>query len=243
MIQVLTIDQEYESALRLGYKTHPYMFGHADDFDDSIMIRWGYGGSIYNKDGKVSEFKFVVNTQTAISLNCQKDKALKELAKVVKTPAFYDTEVPAGKLVVVRPTYHTGGIGFVVKPGPFELLKDEEYATEFLKTNTEFRVWFANDQTLCARRVTKKEVEKYPCRSKWGYKFQKISKSLHKQTLLAAKQIGLETGAADVLWYKGSYYFLELNSAPSVDMMKIERFYKRNIPILLKKKYPKLMKV
>jgi glutathione synthase/RimK-type ligase-like ATP-grasp enzyme len=56
--------------------------------------------------------------------------------------------------------------------------------------------------------------------------------------LKAAKIIGLEAGAADILSANGHYYFLELNSAPTIDLMRIERFYKRNIVKLIAKKFP-----
>ena len=81
------------------------------------------------------------------------------------------------------------------------------------------------------------EEQKYPCRSNWGYEFcDGISLELHHQTLMAAKKIGLEVGAADVLYYKGQWLFLELNSAASVDHRIVREFYQAALAELIKKK-------
>ena len=147
--------------------------------------------------------------------------------------------MPSDVLAVYRPEKHTGGNGFNVKKGPF-CISDGYYATEYINTNLEYRVWFCGQHTMMARRakmlINNKEKHKYPCRSKWGYEFVNMSRLLRKDTLLAAKTIGLDVGAADVLYSTDSkkYYFLELNSAPSCDHWRVINFYNTNIPKLLK---------
>lgn len=77
--------------------------------------------------------------------------------------------------------------------------------------------------------MKKNKESQFPCRSEWGYYFVNNIPKLSKQTLLAKKTIGLDFGAADVLKYKNEYYFLELNSAPSIDHWRLEEFYKKEI--------------
>ena len=140
-------------------------------------------------------------------------------------------------------TKHSAGAGFSVKEGPFDVIP-ETYATRYLDVTSsggEYRVWFCGNRTIAGKRVKMEcnENEKYPCRSKWGYSFcDGISKDLRNQTLLAAKKIGLEFGAADVLYYKGKWYFLELNSAPSIDHRIVREFYQSALAILIAKKFP-----
>jgi glutathione synthase/RimK-type ligase-like ATP-grasp enzyme len=56
-----------------------------------------------------------------------------------------------------------------------------------------------------------------------------MRKDLRDQTLKAAKQIGLHCGAADIIIKGKKNYFLELNSAPSIDTNTLERFYRDGI--------------
>lgn len=236
MIKIFTIGSESKSAEKLGFPVFLSEMDRIDDHDKDIIIRWGFSYKLYDKNDQYKEFSKVINPGSKIELNCRKNEALKLLSQVVKTPHIFDKAVPAGKLAVVRPTSHTGGAGFNVMQGPIKL--DEwQYSTEFIKTSTEFRVWFAGNKTLCARRVTKKQIPQYPCRSNWGYKFCKISDRLHRDTLLAKDKIGLELGAADVLYYRNNYYFLELNSAPTLDAKKLVTFYKTNVLKLVKEKF------
>jgi predicted ATP-grasp superfamily ATP-dependent carboligase len=238
MINVFTINNEYDSACRLGYQTFTYRDNYVEEYDSNVNIRWGNSGLLLNKNGNEVDFKRVINPAHNISFNCRKNKSLKKLAEVVLTPKIYEENVPDGELVVVRPMEHAGGSDFSVKTGPFTLEIGYQYATQYIKTKTEYRVWFINGKTLCAKRACSRDKSKYPCRSEWGYIFCPITKQLHDDTVRAALHIGLEVGAADVLSKNGHYYFLELNSAPTIDMMRIERFYKRNLVKLIAKKFP-----
>lgn len=238
-IKVYTIGSELDSARRLGFDTTTCIWDRTEEFDSNIVIRWGNSGRHYNKNDYLSEFKNVINNWKSISLNCRKQLALKKLSTVVNTPKIFEKEVPKGVLAVVRPTAHSSGAGFSVRTGPLNLNRDV-YATQFIKTDKEFRTWFCGDQVIGAKRVPLKDikVDKFPCRSAWGYKFCNIPEKLKQQTLLAAKTIGLEVGAADILYHNKKYYFLELNSGVTVDTKTIREFYQTNLIKLIKKKFP-----
>jgi hypothetical protein len=242
-IQLYTIDSELKSAKRLGFPATIHLGGFSSKYDNCVIVRWG-NSELHYKDesGKISDFKSIINTSRAISLNCDKAKASALLGKVVKTPRLFRDKIPKGITAVVRPETHSAGYGFEVVTGPHEL-KNGNYATEFIQTDTEYRVWFAGDRTIHGQRVNldkKSKPEQYPCRSNWGYSYSYddvVPCDLHQQTLAAAAKIGLELGAADVLYKGGKYYFLELNSAPSVDTKRIKLFFQKNIPIVVKKKF------
>ena len=243
-IKVLTIDSEYESAKRLGYPTHTFLGDYAYKFDNDIIIRWGNSSLVYTREGsKYAEFKNVINSSKAIKQNCRKHECIKLLAQIVNVPTLWEKKVPTKVLAVVRPIEHSSGNGFSVEEGPFDV-KPGTYATSFIKTDREYRVWFCGDKTMVGRRVKMESnpSEKYPCRAGWGYSFyDKISLELHHQTLMAAKKIGLEVGAADILYFNGKWLFLELNSAASVDHRLVREFYQAALEELIKKKEKELL--
>jgi len=244
-VKVFTIESEYDSACRLGYPTTTYMgSSFAYKYDNDIIIRWGNSSRFYNKDGsKTAEFKQVLNPAESIKVNCRKNESIKLLAQVVNVPTIYEKKVPKGVLAVIRPIEHTAGNGFSVQKGPLKI-EHGTYGTRYLdvtKSGGEYRVWFCGKKTLCGQRVKMEcnEEQKHPCRSNWGYSFcGSIAPSLHHQTLMAAKKIGLDVGAADVLYYKRKWYFLELNSAPSVDHRVVREFFQEALKELVKEKFP-----
>lgn len=239
-IKVFTIDSELESAKKLGFETSTYPY-RVEDYDNYIVIRWGFGQEIYNRENKLSDFKRVINPQRSIQLNCRKNVALRVMSRVVNTPRMFVRRVPRG-LYVYRPTHHTSGQCFAVNTGPFRIRRGF-YATEFIRTETEFRVWFCGNATLCAKRVTQSKEklnQKYKCRSLWAYRFwKKTPKRLAKQVIKAAKEIGLDFGCADILYKKGKYYFVEMNTAPSLDHRILINFYRTNLKKLIKRKLAK----
>lgn len=244
-IKVYTIESEMESASRIGFPATVYVGDYAHKFNDDIIIRWGNSRFLYTAEGSRSaEFKNIINPAKSIRLNCEKAKATKVMSKVVNVPTLYEKNVPDGVMAVVRPFEHSAGSGFSVKKGPFKL-EEGTYATKYLdvtKEGGEYRVWFVGNKTMVGRRVKMQcnEEQQFPCRSKWGYDFcDGIAKDLHNQTLLAAKKIGLDFGAADVLYYKGKWVFLELNTAPSVDHRIVREFFQKSMLTLLEKKFPK----
>lgn len=244
-IYVFTCESERASAEKLGFKTFVGNYHFTEQFKNDICIRWGLGADLLSSPkmgSKTKEFNRVINPAKAIQLNVEKDEALKTMSKVVNTPKIYSGKVPKNKLAVYRPTSHAGGKGFQVLRGPFEIGPDC-YATQYLRTNNEFRVFFCGNKTICAKRVPNKRYvkSKYVCRSMFAYEFlKKTPKQLHNMTLKAAKSIGLETGASDVLKVGNRYIFLENNSACTLDWEIITKFYKRNLISLIKKKFPKV---
>lgn len=238
-LKVLTIGSELDSAKHLGLPTYTSPYSISCTNHKTICIRWG--NSEHWHDG---EFPKVINPQKAIRLNCLKEQALAEMSKVVTTPKLYASgdRVPKGKTAVLRPCQHSGGEGFSIVNGPFDIPEDY-YCTSFIASNFEFRVWFAGQATMFARRMPMQGQggEKYPCRSNWGYRFAgylETPSSLHNDVLKAAKAIGLEVGAADIILSGSRFYFLELNSAPSIDHSRLEAFFKENLPVVVKSKYP-----
>jgi hypothetical protein len=235
VVFVMTIESELESAQKLGYPASDT----ADHNQDEVIIRWGNSELIGGKD-----FKRVINTSRAIVLNCHKVNSLRRLAQVVKVPELYTRRAETKDLILLRPITHTGGESFKVVKGPVEIERGF-YGTSWIKTKLEYRVWFAWNRTLCAERIriskeedddldyttdTRVKPDKYPCRSSWGYRFlDRTPRSLHRDTINAAKKIGLSMGAADVLGKDGEHIFLELNSAPSVDHRKIRVFFQDSI--------------
>ena len=241
-IKVFTIESEYESACRLGYPTHTWLGDYASKYNNDIIIRWGNSSNLYTDGGgRSADFKHVLNPANCIKQNCRKHESVKLMAQVVNVPTLYEKSVPKNVLAVIRPTEHAAGNGFSVQRGPLKIERGT-YGTRFLKTDAEYRVWFCGDKTMCGRRVKMQcnEEQEYPCRSNWGYEFCKsISPALHYQTLMAAKKIGLDVGAADVLYYKKKWYFLELNSAASVDNRVVREFYQKALEELIDERFPK----
>jgi len=241
-IRVLTIESEFESAERLGYSTYLDLDGYASNYDDDIVVRWGCSTQPVKQDDSYTEYKQVINPSKAIHSNCIKSSALRTFSKVVLTPTMWDTEIPKRKTAVVRPHEHTGGNNFEVIKGPAKL-KGWTYATEFIKTDKEYRCWFAGQETLCALRVPINEEQKkpteYPNRAKFGYQFcNSVPNGLKETTLKSAEAIGLHCGAADILFKDGKYYILEQNSAPSIDNKKIRLFYQEALPKLISQLFP-----
>lgn len=231
MFSLLIPTAKRESARDMGFPTFrtnefPH---HKKQYRESLVIRWGNSCLFETNDGKTREFKNVANPSSAIALNCDKYRARRTFAKVVNTPKDFKSLVPRGEYAVVRPESHAAGSGFQVVEGPF-VVPAWHYASEFVKTDKEYRVWFADGKTFAGQRVALHgESNKMPCRSNWGYSYRDVPAKLHADTLLAAAEIGLTFGAADVLIKGSKYYFLELNSAPSVDAPSVCRFFKEAI--------------
>ena len=187
--------------------------------DGDVFIRWG------NSSG---DFRRVVNPARAIRLNCRKYDALVAISQVTRTPRIYRGFIPRGIRAVVRPLTHSQGEGFQVIDGPRDI-SDSQYATAYVETDVEHRVFFAWDCLFFARRrgTDDQRAAQFPCRSNWGYEFSTEGPEALKEAVRKARQaIGLEVGAADTLTKDGEHYILELNSGPSVDHDRITAFYK-----------------
>jgi glutathione synthase/RimK-type ligase-like ATP-grasp enzyme len=243
MIRILPYSRSH-TVKQLGYSTSAHLDGRVGDYDRDVIIRWGNHTTFYNRFGQAREFRNVLNPAKAITLNINKIAAHKVLSEAVRTPKLFTRQTPARGTFVVRPYSHQGGSGFRVveaKGQPINL-GNYEYATEFLRTATEFRVWFVGDRTIRARRAPMAEKnqggEKYPCRSNWGYIFYPhVPETLHNYTIRAAQAIGLDIGAADVLLANDKWYFLELNSSPSADLPILNRWMKNSINALCHERF------
>ena len=242
MLRILTIGSEVESAKRLGLPIHISKFkNNVEKFNNDIIIRWGNSNLQKSSRRDSREFKNVINDSNSISKNCHKYLASVELSKVVKVPKLFETKVPNGLTVVVRPINHASGNDFKIKKGPINLNVGEEYASEFIDTDTEIRAWFINDKIIIAKRVplSINNDENIKCRSNWGYSYcyKTVPEKLRKLVMAGAKVLGLEFGCADILVVKNEYYFLEYNTAPSVDQIRLEKFFKNGLMELCQKKF------
>lgn len=242
MIKVFSLYSEYDEVKKLELPTFyfPESFEYTDKFNKDIIIRWGIGKRNKGRDGYIRDFDHTINRGFNIKSNYNKKLSLEKLSKVVKTPKIYNRFVPNRQNAVIRPFRHSSGDDFNVVNGPF-YIPQNYYGTQFINTDTEYRVWFAGNKTLLARRVRLKNnvISKYPCRSQWGYKFiGDTPHKLHNDTLKAAKKLGLDFGAADVLFFNEEYYFLEINTAPSCDHYKVRHFLRAGLLDLCKLKFP-----
>jgi glutathione synthase/RimK-type ligase-like ATP-grasp enzyme len=221
------------------------MTGRVEDFRNDVIIRWGNASLSVDRFGQRTDFRNVLNPAQAVIANMNKPTAHDILSKVVATPRMFRKYTPDRGLFVVRPYSHQEGNGFKVveaKGQSIRLQEGWQYATEFIRTDAEYRVWFIGDRTIRARRTRTDEQQcetfpRFPCRSKWGYVFCKeMPQGLHNQTIKAAKAIGLDCGAADILLANGTWYFLELNSAPSADLGILQRWMRESIRSVCYKK-------
>lgn len=218
-IAIVTIDSEIDSISKLGYPTYTC---ECKVPRGETIVRWGKGEVC--ADRKIEQ---AVNPSQAIKLNVNKLVALRALKEAgLLVPRIFDDSVPEDENAVYRPINHSRGENFQVSKGPFKI-DSGYYATKFISTPTEIRVWYGFGSAICARRVTSRSIPEFPCRSEWGYRFwDRVPRGLLKLNNIAFDAIGLSTGAADILKSHGRYYFLELNSAPDIDHSKIEAFYK-----------------
>lgn len=244
---IYAFQSDLEKVRRIGFPTTTYAQLRTYDYANDVVVRWGKSNAPVNGAGaKVRDFLHVLNPAGAIRLNVQKAKALSLLSEVVRTPRIWTKAVPKRKLAVVRPLTHSQGRDFTVVRGPRRIPRGH-YATEFIRTDFEVRVWVCRTgpttgHTMCARRVKmKKDVEGvYPCRSEWGYRWMKTPKVLHQMVIKAGAKVGLDVYAADVLRKGGRWFLTELNSAVCVDARSIREFVQLHLPEVARARYPNL---
>jgi hypothetical protein len=196
---------------------------HAEDWD--AVLRWGNSAPL--ETDEITE----INPGAKISRVCDKLEALIDLAEVVNIPTIYERLVPNGKTAVIRAMEHSQGSDFETRVGPYRIPAGK-YGTELIVTSKEFRVWYAFGATKAARRTSLTPmVDHAICRSKWGYThLETVPSVMKRETEKAFVRMGLQTGAADILWVESEskYYFLELNSAPAIDTESLEVFFRTN---------------
>lgn len=220
-MQILTIHSEFESVKALGF---PTFLNDAEVDKTKTVLRWG-------KSDVLETFDFVLNEGPNIKLNVDKESCLYLLSEVVNVPQIFAQEQPINKLVVLKDSKHSCGHGFNISIAHKKRkIPVGKYCTEFIDAIAEYRVWFCLGKTIQAQRI-KENLEGSPfCRSQWGYKFTRHNKHLHQQTLMAAEKIGLDVGAADIIIDKNNKeYFLELNSAPTIDDDTLILFFKKSL--------------
>ena len=253
MIKLFTPDSETSSAQRLGFQVLSHVEGYSSNYLQDVCVRWGFSGKVYqneaDKRNKINygDFPNVINSRRNIRFNVNKLLASEKLGQVVNVPRIFRMEVPNGVKAVVRPHEHSSGNGFSVVNGPIDIDWREMYGTEFIPTEKEFRCWWVGNKTMVGRRIatTPEQQRQHPCRSKWGYSFVNNNNEfpkLREQTLLAARTMGLEMGAADVLWdeVNRKYYILELNSSPTIEGRVITDFFRNGIIEVARQKFPNL---
>lgn len=232
---VLTRSENAKSALKLGF---PTVNEESEIPRGSNVIRWGHGMSPDSRS-----WATVLNKSSALEISTDKLRALQTLATVVKTPEVYlsGQVLPRGHRYVARPASHAEGSEFELidlRHGEGQRLR-QHHATRFIEDTREYRVWFVRDKYLCAKRVPRSsdgQTNSDPCRSKWGYgEYVTIFPKLKEEVAKARQAIPLDFGAMDVLWSEanGKWYFLEINSAPSLDTPTLVRHFQQGIKACL----------
>lgn len=250
-IIVLAIQKDFQSARKLGFNTVTKLEGHVEDYGDAVIVRYGNSYLLRDMLGNIRDYQNTVNSAKSIRDNCRnKDFTLKRISKIVNTPKIWTCNegVPRGIHVVYRPTHHTQGEHFRVVEGGFTV-QPGFYATQWIQTEKEFRVWFVNNGQNCnfliARRFSQKPEEnnkQFKCRSLWSYNFIKNGgfEVLKSKVKSISDLLGLEFGAVDVLSKDGTYYFLECNTAPSIDYPVLEEFFTKGIKGIINIKFKHL---
>ncbi len=228
---VLTRPENSKSAVKLGY---PTVTDERQIPEGSNVIRWGNGMTPDRRGWEV-----VLNKAAALAVSTDKLEALRKLSRVVNTPeVFVDGDIlPRGHRYVCRPANHAEGSDFELVNGGTQL--HGHHATRFIEDTREYRVWFVRDKYLCAKRVPRSSEGQSPddpCRSKWGYgEYVTIFSKLKEEMAKARQAIPLDFGAVDVLWSEseGKWYFLEFNSAPSLDTSTLVKHFQTHLQAIV----------
>ena len=232
-IYILTRPDNAKSAVKLGY---PVVSVDSLIPSGSKVIRWG-NGLTPDKRG----WEMVLNKAGVLAISTSKLQALEALARTVNVPEVYHhgDVYTSGHRYVERPENHAEGSDFTIVEGRNNRTCHGHHATRYIEDANEYRVWFVRDKYLIARRVpipSKGQQESDPCRSKWGYKFLKeVFPKLKEEVAKARTAIPLDFGAIDVLWSQADskWYFLEFNSAPSLDHDAVLEHFQTHLKAIL----------
>lgn len=240
---VLTRPENAKSAVKLGY---PVCMERTGIPRGSTVIRWGNG-----LDPDTAGWAQVLNKASVMQISTDKPAALAALARVVATPKLYHQGdlLPRGARYVGRPASHAEGSDFNLidlRGATRGVSVTDDHATEYIEDTNEYRVWFVRNKYLLSRRVplaAEGQSEDDTCRSKWGYQaIAEMFPKLKEEVTKARQAIPLDFGAIDVLWKEGDgtvahsvgkWYFLEFNSAPSLDTDRVLSFFKRELKAIL----------
>lgn len=243
MIKVFTISSEEQSARKLGFETFTHVEGYTEDQDKNICIRWGNSGRTYSKDGSVKDFKNVLNKAESIRTNCVKDKALALLSKVVSVPTLFRAGdlVTKGCDIIYRPIEHTAGNNFrLIKGGNFRI-ESGMYGKEYIENNKEWRVFFAGNQVMGCLRYKHKESLDSICKSLWSYDFLRMPESLKEECHKAKEVLNLDFGCWDIIEKNKKYFWLEGNTACTIDHSAILKFFKSGLERIMKERFSYLI--
>ena len=251
-IIVYTCSSEIENLEKLKevFTVTTELTGYCEDYSNKIVIRLGRSNRLPSRrNGRPTDFKNVINPSANIRANCNKKNSSLAMSKIVRVPRIFENEVPNGIETVYRPLLHLpAGQDFSIKRGPF-LIEKDFYAVELIRDVKEYRVWRAGNLLKMAERYTPYperwgkdgrifNERDFPCRSNHPY-VQKsfIPDVLKEQVMKASDLLGLECCACDILKRGNEYYFLEINSCPSVDVGSLALFFKEGILDYIERKF------
>lgn len=235
-IFTLTRPENAVSGTRLGY---PCVTDAGRIPSGATVIRWGDSQSPESRS-----WHAVLNKKSVLQLSVDKLAALESMSRVVKTPEIFQegSRLPRGRFVV-RPASHAEGSDFNVRDGGY-VVPTGHHATRLIEPSREYRVWFVRSNYFVAKRVPRTSEGQTAddlCRSKWGYQFQpQCFPKLAEEMAKARQAIPLDFGAVDVLWkdgdgdVPGAYYFLEFNSAPSLDHDRVLGHFQTHLQAILR---------
>jgi glutathione synthase/RimK-type ligase-like ATP-grasp enzyme len=195
-------------------------YSYPNTLSNSLVIRWG----------SREEFKFsnstVLNKSRAIagagSKAWARDAMFGKGIAIPKkiTPANYKK----GSKIIVRPHQHSKGKDFIVIDNYQDLHKHynptKYYYSEFIDKEREFRVHCAHGKVLC---VMEKPRPKDTNMLAWNLgkepfeyvEWSKVNRTCIALALAAIKVLGLDFGGVDIIYKKGVYYVLEVNTSPA----------------------------
>lgn len=224
---VLTNPRNAVSAIRLGL---PVVSSLSTFNRDDNVINWGRsdGPNDVNVLNHGAQIAITINKRRYLELLCSSG---------VSVPEVYGPgRLPQRGQYVVRPDQHEEGNEFSIANGG-DYVADGHHATKFITPTREYRVWFANNKFLTARRIPRPSEGETDesCRSRWGYQATSNfdgAVALCRQALAVAP---LHFGAFDLLWAtdQHKWYILEVNSAPSLDSERVRNFMVPNIKAMM----------
>jgi D-alanine-D-alanine ligase len=164
-----------------------------------------------------------INPARAVALAAHKPRALRAMiAAGVPTPRLFsldNAEFPC----VGRPDKHRAGQGFYLCHNRHQAVaaarRGASHFLAFIEAGREFRVHVAFGQSIkLAEKIGGDPIIK---NFSYGSRFMYPADFHHKQSLrrvakAAVAALGLDFGAVDIIFKDGSFYVLEVNTAPSL---------------------------
>lgn len=211
-----------------------------------VIVNWG-SSQPYDFDNKL-----IINPPAAVKFASNKLDFFSYLfgpesenpidGVFVKTPDWTTDKLQArlwqkegGHTIVARQklTGHSGEGIIIVEPG--ELVPDAPLYTKYIFKEKEYRVHVCNGAVIDTQRKIKdpsREVVTWKVRSHQNgfiYARNGLEPDLARDNLAVAtcKSIGLHFGAVDIIQdKKGTYYVLEVNTAPGLEGQTVEQYAK-----------------